>query len=248
MLKIFWDQDNIGFIGDQINTTEHSHCLLQVFLSLDEPLQITVADKQISGQCIVVNKNVKHTFLCNNKRHLSILIEPSSNFAKDLSAKMNGDYLICEKEIAYLQQKAALLLNTTQRKAYLSFIHDLSDYLGIERNDGVLDERIVELLDILQNCDCYDHTIENFAKKVSLSSSRLSHLFRDQIGIPLKSYILFHQLKKAFEAILGGQNITDAAMIAGFDSPSHFAATAKKWMGVSVSASVKDSEFLKAFI
>ena len=32
---------------------------------------------------------------------------------------------------------------------------------------------------------------------------------------------------KAFAALLGGASITDAAMLAGFDSPSHFAAEAK---------------------
>jgi len=111
-----------------------------------------------------------------------------------------------------------------------------------------LDGRICELLEILQNCDCYDHTVENFSKKVYLSSSRLSHLFREQTGVPLKSYILFHQLEKAFTALLGGANITDAALLAGFDSPSHFAATVKKWMGMPVSASIKNSEFLKVFI
>lgn len=99
----------------------------------------------------------------------------------------------------------------------------------------------------MQKCDCYDHTIENFAKSVCLSSSRLSHLFRKQIGIPLKSYLLFHQLEKAFEALLNGTNVSGAAMLAGFDSPSHFAATVKKWMGISAHASIKDSEFLKVF-
>lgn len=122
----------------------------------------------------------------------------------------------------------------------MGFIQEFSEWLGVKRS--------IELLELLQNCDCYDHTIENFSKKVYLSSSRLSHLFREQIGVPLKSYILFHQLERAFTALLNGSNITDAAMIAGFDSPSHFAATVKKWMGMSVSASIKDSEFLKVFI
>ena len=107
---------------------------------------------------------------------------------------------------------------------------------------------LTELMTLLQNCDCYDHKIENFAKKCNLSSSRLSHLFCEQIGVPLKSYILFHQLEKAFTELLQGSNVTDAAMLAGFNSPSHFAATVKKWMGLTVSAAFKDSGFLKVFI
>ena len=248
MLKIFWDKDNIAFIGNQVNSAEHSHCVLQVFLSLDEPLQVTVENEQISGKCVIVNKNVSHIFSCEGKIRLSILIEPSSGFAKELIKKIDGNYLVCNNGIDRIQQKAAALLNTDDKQQYSDFIKDFADYLGVIRNSEDLDERIAELLEIMQNCNCYDHAIENFAKRVHLSSSRLSHLFREQIGVPLKSYILFHQLEKAFTALLDGTNITDAALLAGFDSPSHFSATVKKWMGMPVSASIKDSEFLKVFI
>ncbi|MDE5728863.1 MAG: AraC family transcriptional regulator [Clostridia bacterium] len=221
---------------------------MQVFLSLDEPLQVTVENEQISGKCVIVNKNVRHIFTCGNKIRLSVLIEPSSNFAKELIKKIDGDFLIFDDDLDRIQQKAAALTDTNDKQQYKDFIKVFADNLGVKRNSKVLDERISELLAILQNCDCYDHTIENFANSVCLSSSRLSHLFREQIGIPLKSYILFHQLEKAFTALLNGANITDAAMLAGFDSPSHFSATVKKWTGMPVSASIKDSEFLKVFI
>ena len=248
MLKIFWDKDNIAFIGNQVNATEHSHCVLQIFLSLNEPLQVTVNGKQVNGKCIIINKNARHIFSCDNQIRLSILIEPSSNFANELIKKIDDDYLIFDNDLDRIQQKAAALTDTNDKQRYIGFIQDFAEYLGVKRNSEILDERITALLEILQNCDCYDHTIENFAKSVCLSSSRLSHLFREQIGVPLKSYILFHQLEKAFTALLSGTNITDAAMLAGFDSPSHFAATVKKWMGMPVSASIKDSEFLKVFI
>ncbi len=196
----------------------------------------------------MVNKNTRHIFSCDNKIRVSILIEPSSSFAKELIKKIDGDYLIYNNGLEHIQQKAALLLNTNDKRKYENFIQDFATYLGIKRNSKILDERIITLLEKLQNCDCYDHTIDSFAKSVCLSSSRLSHLFREQIGVPLKSYIIFHQLEKAFTVLLNGANITDAAMLAGFDSPSHFAATVKKWMGTPVSASMKDSDFLKVFI
>ena len=127
-------------------------------------------------------------------------------------------------------------------------MRDFKLYLGIEPREQPLDERITELLSLLKKCDCYDHTIAAFAKQVSLSPSRLSHLFREQVGVPLKSYIVLHQTEKAFTALLGGASITDAAMLAGFDSPSHFAATVKKLMGQPASKATKDSEFLKVFL
>lgn len=248
MLKHFWDKDNIAFVNNHVDAIEHSHCVLQIFLSFDEPLQVSVADESISGKCIIVNQNVWHRFSCNNKMQLSILVEPSSNFAKELIKKIDGNYLIYNKDIERIQQKAYAIIDTNDKEKYLDFVGEFANYLGISRGTIVLDERIVKLLEKLQTCDCYDHTIENLAKEVCLSPSRLSHLFAKQIGVPLKKYIQFHQLEKAFTAILKGISITDSAMLAGFNSPSHFAATVKKWMGMPVSASIKDSEFLKVFI
>ena len=100
---------------------------------------------------------------------------------------------------------------------------------------------------ILEDCDCHEHAIEKYADTLCLSSSRLSHLFSEKTGISLKSYLTLHQLQRAFRAILQGSSITDAAMNAGFDSPSHFASTAKRLMGLPARATVKDSEFLKVF-
>lgn len=247
MLKIFWDKDNIAFLGNRVNSAEHSHCLLQAFLSLDQPLSVTVEGRQLTGKCIIVNKNVRHIFSCGSKICLSVLIEPCSGFAKELTSKLDGDYLIFNDGLENIRRRAALLADTDDKSRYIEFIQDFKEYLGIKSSADITDGRINRLLQLLGSCDCYDHTIEGYAKSVFLSSSRLSHLFREQTGVPLKSYILFHQLEKAFTAILGGANITDAALSAGFDSPSHFAATVKKWMGMSVSASVKDSEFLKVF-
>lgn len=248
MIKLFWDKDNIAFISNHVEAVEHSHCVLQIFLSFDEPLQVTVAGESISGKCIIVNQNVWHKFSCNNKTQLSILVEPSSSFARELIKKVDGNYLIINNDIECIQQKANAIADTNDKEKYLDFVREFTDFLGINRETNVLDERINKLLDILKNCDCYDHTIVNLAKEVCLSPSRLSHLFSEQIGVPLKSYIQFHQLEKAFTALLNGESVTNAAMLAGFNSPSHFAATVKKWMGMPVSTSIKDSEILKVFI
>lgn len=192
MLKLFWDKDNIAFVNNHVDAIEHSHCVIQIFLSFDEPLQVSVAGESISGKCIIVNQNVWHKFSCNNKTQLSILVEPSSGFAKDLIKKIDGNYLIINNDIECIQQKANAIAGTNDKEKYLNFVSEFANYLGVNRGVNELDERIVKLLDLLKNCDCYDHTIENLAKEVCLSPGRLSHLFSEQIGVPLKSYIQFH--------------------------------------------------------
>ena len=88
---------------------------------------------------------------------------------------------------------------------------------------------------------------EEYAGELNLSASRLSHLFSEQIGIPIKKYLILHQLEKAFAEILQGVSITKASMDSGFDSPSHFAAVVKSLMGLPAKRGVKDSVFLKVY-
>ena len=125
------------------------------------------------------------------------------------------------------------------------FSEKLCRFLGVKQEPFHFDQRIELLLQLIENCDCNSHAISSFADKVSLSPSRLSHLFKAETGVPLKSYITLHQVERAFMKLLCGKNITEAALEAGFDSSSHFSATVKRMMGIPASLSTKDSVFLK---
>ena len=91
MNRIYWDRDKISILTDQIESIEHKHYAIQLFLSIDKPLNLYVSGKLIAGKCVIVNYNVNHVFSTGNKLHLSIIIEPASNIAKQLEMKMNGN-------------------------------------------------------------------------------------------------------------------------------------------------------------
>ncbi|NQX46577.1 helix-turn-helix transcriptional regulator [Paenibacillus tritici] len=64
-------------------------------------------------------------------------------------------------------------------------------------------------------------SLDGGVRQFGLSNSRLSHLFKENTGISLSGYMVLHKLQKATYLIFEGLSITDAAMAAGFDSPSH---------------------------
>lgn len=247
--KIYWQEDKIGLITNHLDAATHSHWMLQLFIGIEATVDITVNNKFIQCNCIVVDKNIPHSFSAGKKVYYSAIIEPTSAYAKQLTARMNHDgYWICDKHnIEELKQQGMSLIQQSSVAQYLKFVEILNHYLNISTKPKQYDDRIATLLQLLDTCNCNNHTISNFADKVALSSSRLSHLFKEQIGIPLKSYILLHQMERAFQELLTGKSVTEAALSAGFDSPSHFAGTVKRMMGMPVSLSLKDSEFLKVY-
>lgn len=247
MNRIYWDTDSIGILTDHIDAASHSHPTLQLFLSIENFLDIEVSNEILTCRCVIVNKNVPHAFDARQRLHFSLIIEPTSKLAEQLYQKMNGaNYFIYDDaEIEGVQRQAKQLIQNHSTDGYRVFVECFFTFLEVEPQIAVYDDRVIELLELLNDCSCDDHAISKFADKVALSKSRLSHLFKEQIGISLKSYIMLHQIEQAFILLLEGENVTEAAMKAGFDTPSHFAATTKRLMGMSASTSLKDSEFLK---
>jgi len=71
------------------------------------------------------------------------------------------------------------------------------------------------------------------AAAARLSESRFLHLFPDELGTSLRRYRLWVRLIHAGTAIAAGDNLTTAAMKAGFASPSHLADRFKTTFGLS---------------
>lgn len=71
------------------------------------------------------------------------------------------------------------------------------------------------------------------ARALNLSPSRAAHLFRDEIGVPLRSFLLWSKLRRAFTAIAQGLSLTEAAHHAGFADSAHFSRTCGRMFGAS---------------
>lgn len=249
MNNIFGDVDKITILTDTMDASIHRHAMMQFFVCTEGKLNIKVGKEKPDAKCILVNKNVKHSFNADKRLCLTTIIEPVSDLGLALDVLLdNRDYYIVEESMAdALIRQVIGLKEQPCKDRYSDLTDEISRCFGLLPSHKQLDERIVSFLGMLDYCDCDDHSIEGYAGKLNISASRLSHLFSEQVGIPLKKYLTLHQLEKAFMEILQGESITKASMDAGFDSPSHFAAVVKNLMGLPARRGVKDSVFLKVY-
>lgn len=249
MNRIYWDIDKISMLTDHLDASAHSHSMLQFFMCLEDELEIKVRKKKLKCSCVMVNKNVQHSFKANNKICFTCVIEPVSDIGMKLNSILQDkDYYIIDNstviEIKNIVMSMRDVFNIETYKKLMNKIYECFDIVHIHKQ---FDDRILEFLKILEHCSCDEHSIEEYASKLYISVSRLSHLFSEQVGITLKSYLTLHQLERVFQDLLTGKRITVAALDAGFDSPSHFAATVKRLMGLPARSIIKDSEFLKVY-
>ena len=208
-----------------------------------------VGKEKLKCSSVLVNKNVRHSFKANKKLHFTCVIEPVSDIGRELKCFLQDkDYYVLDDGKANEIKKMAFpMKDTFDKGTYTVLMTRIYECFNITYAQKQYDSRILEFLTMLEHCSCDEHSIEEYAGKLFLSPSRFSHLFREQVGITLKNYLTLHQLERAFQGMLMGKRITEAALDVGFDSPSHFAATVKRMMGLPARNTIKDSEFLKVY-
>ncbi len=250
MNQIYWDVSQISMLTDNLCASTHSHGMVQFFLALENKPDMQVGRKKLENPvCLFVNKNVRHSVKSHDGIIFTSVIDPTSDTGAFLDALMNGnDYYLVDLDVAdKLRLYARPMIETFNKESYVEFLNQMYLNFGFRPTKRQLDERIIGLLKILEDCKCFDHSIEKYAEELNISTSRLSHIFSEQVGISLKSYLTLHQIETAYQSILDGSRLTEAAMNAGFDSPSHFAATVKRLMGRPTRRTVNDSRFLKVY-
>ncbi len=87
-----------------------------------------------------------------------------------------------------------------------------------------------------------DHrvTITELSSAVSLSPSRLEHLFREQVGISISRYLLWIRIKKALEMMCLGTSLTEVAYAVGFADSAHLSRTFRRLIGLAPSTLIKN--------
>jgi len=110
------------------------------------------------------------------------------------------------------------------------------------------DERMQNVVAQILGADDGSLALEELALNTGLSVSRLQHLFKEQVGVPIRSFKIWHRLKKAVRLLKDGKSLTDAALLAGFYDSSHFANTFRENFGIPPSTIFAGSKQLVWFV
>lgn len=83
----------------------------------------------------------------------------------------------------------------------------------------------------------HNHTLEELAQRVDLSPWHLSHLFKVELGVPLKQYLIQLRLHTAADLLAGSLlTITQVMDQVGIRDRSHFTRDFKQEFGMTPSA------------
>jgi AraC-like DNA-binding protein len=106
-----------------------------------------------------------------------------------------------------------------------------------------LDARVTRVLAAIRDSDDLRMSTEDAAAIVFLSPSRFAHLFKQQVGLPFRRYMLWRKLTRAMLVIGRERTIATAAHEADFADAAHLTRTFYQMLGIAPSRLMRGEFF-----
>lgn len=133
--------------------------------------------------------------------------------------------------------KKWLVTESDEMQALITkFIEQITNYAIADFNKDIRITKSIEYLNTNLEKAIKISEVANF---VCLSESRFAHLFKLQVGIPFRRYILWLRIQKTLRSFLKGNSFTEAGYDGGFTDLPHFNRTFKEMFGNTPSAILK---------
>lgn len=227
--------------AEKSNVDIHKHSAFQVVFTEDMPFLTTIENKkhnEIFG--FAIKPQVAHSCECNQSNLIILNIEPYSFLGKYISTKLeqsNFSIFTNKKEFEHF-------FETTEAEFSISIL--VSDKYN--QNAQPLDERVLKaILFINENFRLENNSIQDIAKQVFLSPSRLTTLFKQQMGSSITKYLLWTRLRNAIFSILTEKDktLTTIALENGFYDSSQMIKYMYHMFGISPSKLKQKSDLIQ---
>lgn len=237
LFRIYLWPDRLLLLGPGFDTGFHRHHAAQFCVGLEAPLRLRGAENEVwqQAQGFFVAPDQPHQFDATGGPVAMLYLEAES-----------AD---CRRQVDGLRSSACALVapaGITALRRLWRHGGDVAEAAkasrGLLGDDDTAQRRGIELDPRLSAAIAWigesirtPIRIAEVADAVHVSESHLAHLFAEQIGVPLRRYVLWRRLRAALELAMRGASLTTAAHDAGFADSAHLSRTFKETFGVTPS-------------
>ncbi|WP_418287674.1 helix-turn-helix domain-containing protein [Mycobacterium adipatum] len=217
----------LAFTGSIGTTDAHAHHGVQIITATTAFTVLDEHGARHRGTKVVVPADASHQVEVGAQEGTVVFLEPESppGRAAHLRAVHSG-------------WTVAPVLTFTRQRALATVVDELIAHLAPEPtgDDMARHPAVVDALRLLPDLVAAGPVSgTELAARVGISASRLTHLFTEQVGIPLRRYVLWTRLRIAITRVQAGDDLTGAAHGAGFADSAHLTRTTREMFGLAPS-------------
>ena len=235
----------VGQAGGEV--PPHAHHAIQVFVTIAGQAAIRAAGgdwREARG--IIVRADVEHAFDARGSTGALLLIDPESAEGAWLQAALAEDITIVPD--SRLEPCTAALRAFRERPLEALAPGDLIRHCVQALCAGVppmrrIDPRIARVLQAIRGSNDLRLSLEDAAESVHLSPGRFTHLFKEELGLPFRRYMLWRKVTRAMLAIGRQRSIADAAQEGDFADAAHLTRTFYQMFGMPPSVLMRGEFF-----
>lgn len=216
-------------------------CTSTMLIALDHhPICLKFADGTVeASSAMVVAPRVARRLACDGK-FVSLNFDPQSyeNYLLLLLLKGHRTLEFCvpsgSPSILGLEALANGELDCGEAHKLSSII--ASDLITTKHQAPVINLRILSVARRIKSELPAPLNVDSLANYVGLSPDWLGHLFAEQMGVSMKSYMVWAKMRKAATLLQSGSPLADIAAEVGFSDAAHLSRAYKRFFGLSPSS------------
>lgn len=206
---------------------------IYVSTSAADPIRVCIGGGAWqSGELLVVPPQVPHRVESAKPLVLNLLIESESVDPDQLPAFLQQCGRVDAPQfVARVRAMHARLLAASGRESFDGFDFDLL-FFGQPLAPRALDARIARVVERINADPAQSASAQDCAGWVHLSFSRFLHLFKDEVGMPFRSYRAWKRARSLLRHVHQACTLTDIALDSGYPDATHFSHSIRQVYGL----------------
>jgi len=236
-------EDRVFYTGRLPPGGEHRLGAAALCIGVDGTFQVLENESGGWRSCrsVLIPPGCSHELDSRDTRLAILFLEPESEHYTVVQAAMAGGDWQCLYELAHAAEASALVRELAQPEQPAAAVYRLLDRLidpagTAPCKQTPLDPRVEQIVKSIRQDPARSQSVETLAEQVHLSPTRLTHLFKQQTGMPLRRFRQWSRMKAVVTIIAAGGNLTEAALDAGFVDSAHFSRAFRNMFGTAPSS------------
>lgn len=242
-----WDGGFIALGEGGGEVPAHAHHAIQVYLAIEGTAAIRhPGGDWREGRGLIVKPDVSHGFNFQAATGALLFVDAESSEGLWLRSALTQDITVvpdarlgaCARELRTFWEDPLAALDPGDL-----IRHCVASLCPGAPPTRKIDTRVNTVLRTIVESDDLRLSLESAARRVHLSPDRFAHLFKEQVGLPFRRYILWRKVTRAMLAISRERTISEAAHGSDFADAAHLTRTFGEMFGMPPSVMMRGDFF-----